>query len=296
MKIVLTGSLGHISRPLAESLIAAGHNVTVISHNPQRAAQISALGATPAIGSMSDLSFLITTFSGADAVYLMITNATGGNGDLFTAGQQQAATYAKAVKNADIKNVVNLSSVGANLGPEVGALHIYNVIENVLTHDLPSVNLTFLRPTGMFYNLFSSMPSIKQDHAIYTNNSLTKRGSWVSPTDIVPIAAKALTTPQSGITNQYIASDEKSYTEIATILGDALDIPDRKAVQIDDDTMTRNLLASGMPADFTTQYVKMLAYERDHNFYADYQAHHPVLGPTKLTDFAVSFARAYQQA
>lgn len=293
MKFTLTGSLGHISRPLAQQLLAAGHDVTIISHNPDRAAEITALGATPAIGSIADVHFLTQAFAGADAVYLMITAAQG-DADLFEAGRQQAITYATAVKAAGVKRVVNLSSVGANLGPEVGALHIYNVIEHQLTHDLPGVNLTFLRPTAMFYNLFSSLPSIKRDHTIYTNSSLTKKNSWVAPADIAPIAAQALVTPQPGITSQYIASDEQSYSDVATILATVLHLPDLKAVQISDEAMHQNLLASGAPATFASQYIKMTAFERDHDFYADYRAHHPLLGPTKLVDFATTdFAEAY---
>lgn len=295
MKIVLTGSLGHISRPLAQQLLAAGHMVTVISHSAARAKEIHALGATPAIGQISDEAFLTATFTGADAVYLMITN-TNDDQDIFAAGHRQATIYARAVLAAGVQHVVNLSSVGANLGPEVGALYIYHVIEGVLTRELASTTtLTFLRPTGMFYNLLGSLPSIKRDHAIYTNNSVTKRGSWVAPIDIVPIAAQALTAPRPGVTHPYIASDERSYQEIAALLGRALNLPDLRAIQIDDATMTRNLLTSGMPQTFTTQYVKMLAYERDSDFYADYQAHHPVLGPTKLTDFSQTVARAYHQ-
>ena len=38
MKYVVTGSLGNISKPLAERLIAAGHEVTVMSSNPEKAA------------------------------------------------------------------------------------------------------------------------------------------------------------------------------------------------------------------------------------------------------------------
>ena len=36
MKIVVTGSLGHISKPLTETLVKNGHEVTVISSNPER--------------------------------------------------------------------------------------------------------------------------------------------------------------------------------------------------------------------------------------------------------------------
>ena len=293
MKITLTGSLGHISKPLAQALIAAGHDVTIISHSDKRTADIVALGATPAIGSIADESFLTQAFTGADAVYLMITAATN-EADVFEAGRKQAETYANAVKGAAVKQVVNLSSVGANLGPEVGALHIYNIIEGVLTHALPNVNLTFLRPTGMFYNLFSNLTTIKQDHTIYTNSSLTKPNSWVAPVDIVPVTVAALTSPLAGVTSQYVASDEKSYTEVAALLGHALGF-EIKLVQISDDTMAQNLRASGAPTSFTQQFVKMTAYERDNDFYADYRAHQPVLGPTKLTDFAKEFAQVYQK-
>ena len=36
MKIIVTGSLGHISRPLAEELLEKGHHVTVVSSNSER--------------------------------------------------------------------------------------------------------------------------------------------------------------------------------------------------------------------------------------------------------------------
>jgi len=293
MKIVLTGSLGHISQPVAQQLIALGHTVTVISHNPKRAAAITALGATPAIGSIQDVAFLTQTFQGADAVYLMITAASAG--DIFEAGKQQAAIYATAVKQAGVSQVVNLSSVGANLGPEVGSLHIYHIIETYLKQALPAVNLSFIRPTAMFYNLFGSLASIRQDHAIYTNNSLTAVGSWVSPNDIAPVVVQALTAPTAATSVQYVASDEKTYPEIAALLGQALHMPDLKAVALTDDQMLHRLLATGAPKQFTEQYVKTVAYERDQDFYADYRLHHPVLGPTKLADFAPIFAKVVAQ-
>lgn len=36
MKIIITGSLGHISKPLTEELVQKGHAVTVISSNPEK--------------------------------------------------------------------------------------------------------------------------------------------------------------------------------------------------------------------------------------------------------------------
>ncbi len=72
MKITVLCSLGNISKPLAEKLIAAGHQVTIVSSSAGKSAAIEAIGAIPAIGSVEDVEFLTKAFSGADAVYTMV--------------------------------------------------------------------------------------------------------------------------------------------------------------------------------------------------------------------------------
>ena len=71
MKIIITGSLGNVSKPLTKELIQKGHSVTVISSKAERQNEIEALGAKAAIGSINNASFLVETFKGADVVYLM---------------------------------------------------------------------------------------------------------------------------------------------------------------------------------------------------------------------------------
>jgi uncharacterized protein YbjT (DUF2867 family) len=72
MKITLTGSLGNISRPLAEILIRNGQEVTIITSDSKKLSEIEALGAKAAIGSVSDLAYLTNAFKGADAIYTMV--------------------------------------------------------------------------------------------------------------------------------------------------------------------------------------------------------------------------------
>lgn len=48
MNIALTGSLGHISKPLAKELIQNGHAVTIISSKAEKQRGIEALGAKAA--------------------------------------------------------------------------------------------------------------------------------------------------------------------------------------------------------------------------------------------------------
>ena len=72
MKYVITGGAGHISRPLTEKLLAAGHEVTVIGRNSEHLKPLTDKGAKAAIGSVEDVNFLKETFQGADAVYTMV--------------------------------------------------------------------------------------------------------------------------------------------------------------------------------------------------------------------------------
>ena len=72
MKIVVTGALGNISRPLVIKLINQGHQVTVVSSSEDRKKEIEQLGAQAAIGEIEDRIFLTKVFERQDAAYCMI--------------------------------------------------------------------------------------------------------------------------------------------------------------------------------------------------------------------------------
>ncbi len=71
MKIVVTGSLGNISKPLTQQLVQQKHSVTVISSKAERQKDIEKIGAKAAIGTMEDADFLSATFKDVDVVYVM---------------------------------------------------------------------------------------------------------------------------------------------------------------------------------------------------------------------------------
>ena len=72
MKIIVTGSLGNISKPLTKELVQKGHQVIVITSKQEKKKEIETLGALAAIGSIDDIAFLTKTFIGAEAVYTMM--------------------------------------------------------------------------------------------------------------------------------------------------------------------------------------------------------------------------------
>ena len=152
MNIVITGSLGHIGKPLSEELIQQGHHVTVISSKPEKQSDIEALGATAAIGSVEDVAFLTVTFSGADAVFCLVP-PNFSEPDQVMYYNRIGNHYAQALKQAGVKRVVDLSSYGAHLEKGTGFIVGSHHVESTLDA-LPNVTVTHIRPGYFYYNLF----------------------------------------------------------------------------------------------------------------------------------------------
>jgi uncharacterized protein YbjT (DUF2867 family) len=295
MKLVITGSLGNISKPLAEQLVQQGHTVTVISSNPDKAQAIKALGAIPAIGSVEDPAFLAAAFKGADAVYLM--EPPGGffdpNFDIYEHCNRLAHSFAEAVQQSGVKRIVHLSSIGAHTGKGNGILAFHYNVEQIL-NQLPSdVAIAFMRPVGFYYNLLSFIPVIKSQGAIVSNYGGDDKEPWVAPVDIAAAVAKMITQPFEGRTVHYVASDELSPNEVAAILGKAIGQPNLTWVAIPDEQLLNGMLAMGMNAGIARGMIEMNASRRGGRLYEDYFRHRPVLGKTKMTEFAKDFAAAY---
>ncbi len=299
MNIVLTGSLGHISKPLTKILIEKGHSVTVISSKEERQKEIESLGATAAIGTMEDVDFLTKTFTGADIVYLM--EAFGAhrffdqNFNYLEAINKVANNYKQAVEQSGVNRVIHLSSVGAHTDKGNGMLAFHYNVENTLKELPEDVSIKFMRPVGFYYNMLAFIPTIKKQDAIIQNYGGNKKEPWVSPLDIATVIAEEMEKPFPGRHIRYIASDEISPNEAAKILGEAIGKPDLKWQEIPDEQILQGMLAAGMNTEIAKGLVAMNAGRRNDVLYEDYHKHKPALGKVKLTDFAKEFADVYNQ-
>jgi len=298
MKIIVTGSLGHISRPLTETLVQKGHTVTVISSKRDKQKEIEALGAAAAIGSVDDADFLAATFTGADAVYTMLppgANFNDPNFDLMTAASTIAGNYKQAIQQSGVKRVVHLSSIGAHTGKGNGILAFHYIAENILRELSADVSIKFMRPVGFYYNLFAFIPTIKTQGTIISNYGGDDKDPWVSPLDIAAVIAEEMEKPFDGRTIRYITSDEVSPNEVAGILGEAIDNPGLKWTAIPDEQMLTGMVAAGMNPNIAKGFVEMNASRHNGVLYEDYNRHRPTPGKVKLKEFAKEFAAVYNQ-
>ena len=294
MNIVLTGSLGHISKPLAAGLIAKGHSITVISSKKEKQNEIEALGAKAAIGSIEDAEFLTATFTGADIAYLMEPpfNFFDHTIDMENDWLHIAKNYKRAVQQSGVTRLVHLSSIGAHTDKGVGMLATHHAIENILNELPVTVSIKTMRPVGFYYNMFAFIPAIQNAGVIIQNYGGDEKEPWVSPADIAEVIIEEMEAQFKERTVRYIASDEISPNEVAVILGTAIGKPDLKWQTIPDDQFLTNLLNVGFNPQAARGLTEMNAGRRNH-LYDDYRRHRPVLGKVKLTDFANQFATVY---
>ncbi|MES2779663.1 MAG: NAD(P)H-binding protein, partial [Bacteroidota bacterium] len=281
MKYVITGSLGNISKPLTEKLIAAGHSVTVITSNANNASKIEPLGATAAVGSIEDATFVQQAFQGADAVYLMIPPKFAVT-DWF--GHQVAVSdnYVKAIVANEIKNVVVLSSIGAHMrkgaGPVDGLAYLETIIEK-----LPNVNGKFLRPSYFITNLLQQAGMIKHAGIMGSAQPADHTMVLVHPSDIANAAFEELSNlPFKGHTVRYIASDERTWKEITEVLSAVVDKAGTPYVEFSDEQSYTGMLQAGLSEEIATGYRNMGVAIRSKQMEADYWNNRPTLGKVKL--------------
>lgn len=295
MKIVVTGSLGHISRPLVQILSNAKHDITVVSSNPERKTDIEALGAKAAIGSVGDLAFVTETFNGADAAYTMVP-PTFAASDWKQHIAGIGKIYAQAISTSGVKHIVNLSSMGAHMpqgcGPVSGLFHVEQAL-----NALDGVNVKHLRPGFFFYNFFANLGMIKHMGIIGGNYGDNAKLILTNPSDIADVAAdELLNLSFVGKSVQYIVSDEKTTSEVAEILGKAIGKPDLKWINFTDEDTIGGMLQNGVPLNVTQNYAEMGAAMRSGEMAAGYRESKSVkFGKTRFEAFAPAFAAAYSQ-
>jgi uncharacterized protein YbjT (DUF2867 family) len=291
MKFVITGSLGNISKPLAQSLIAAGHQVTVISSQPERVKDIEAIGAAAAIGAISDAAFLTETFRGADAVYTMVppSHTTNNYREYYN---QMAKSYSEAIKASGVKRVVNLSSIGAHLPDGTGPIKGLYDLEAIF-NTLEDVAIVHLRPASFYTNMYGNVAMIKQAGIMGGNYPATTTVIMVHPADIADTAAAMLQQPFSGKSVQYIASDELTMAEATAMIGAAIGKPELSWVAFSDEQAYAGMLQAGLSEEMARNFVEMGSATRAGILWEDYHRNRPQLSSRKFSDFAREFALAF---
>lgn len=288
---VITGSVGHISRPIIQGLVKAGKDVRVITSTAARVSEIENLGAKALVGSVEDNTFLKEAFKGADVVYTMIP-PTWQTTNWRASQNKIGKNYAQALEANKVKFVVNLSSVGAHHGNGAGPVDGLYDFEQLL-NKIPGLHVKHLRPSYFFSNFLSQIGMIKQAGIMGGNFGEGEKLFLVHTDDIAAAALEELLSLSfSGNSVRYIFSDERSGKEIAEVLGKAVG-KNFPWVVFTDEQQKQGLLQAGLSETHAQGYTDLGKAIREGYMQIDARKNMPVLGKTKLEDFAHEFAAAF---
>lgn len=307
MKIIVTGSLGNISKPLTQLLVRQGYTVTVISSDPKKQAAIEALGATAAVGSIAAIGFLTKTFTGADAVYVMVPLSYT-EPDLGDYMRRMAGNYVQALKQAGTRRVVIMSGWVAGLLKGESVEQLFDNLD---------ASITIMRPASFYTNFYQSIDLIKGKGLMGKFLTLRYSGLWalltgktgvlmgnyggddrtvfVSPQDIADAVAEELLLCPEETTIHYVGSEEMTCNGAARIIGTAVGKPWLKWVLLSDKQMLQGLKTAKLPEKLAETLVEMQAVMHSGKALENFHRNRPKMGKVKLADFTKEFAAVYEQ-
>lgn len=243
---VVMGANGNTGHVVASNLLARGEKVRVIGRNSAHLQSLASRGAESFIADATEASALAKAFHGADAAYVMIPPNISSKDPLGHSSRVSDAILS-AVQKAGTKNVVALSSIGAELssgsGPVVG---LHNLEQKL--NQLSSANVLYLRAGYFMENTLPQVNPIRQMGSAVGPLRADLKVPMIAARDIGTVAADILLHPtiRGKQTRELLGQRHLSYTEAAAIIGKRLGKPDLKYVQVPDDEFRAVLVQMGM--------------------------------------------------
>src|SRR5215471_12948799 len=256
---VITGATGNTGKVVAQRLLAQGRKVTAMGRSADRLQPLAAKGAEPFVADLSDAAALTRAFTGAEAVYVMIPPDLGSEN--VAAHQAQIAdALTSAVKQAELKYAVALSSVGADkpdkTGPVVG-LHKFEEKLNQIT----GLNVLHLRPGYFMENTLSQAGTIRTFGKTAGPLRADLKVPMIATRDIGAAVADALLKKNfSGKqTRELLGHRDLDYKDVTAIIAGAINKRDLEYVKLPDEQLRPVLLQLGFSRSLADSLLEMSA-------------------------------------
>lgn len=243
---VITGASGNVGKVVARKLLAAGRKVRVIGRNAENLQPLTAAGAEPFVGDLTDTKSLSKAFAGARAVYVMVPPHV--TSDDYRAYQDRISdSVAAAIEKAEVEYVVSLSSVGADKAEKTGPVAGLHYLEQRL-NQVTGLNVLHLRAGYFMENTLSQIGIIKAIGVAAGPVRPELKVPMIATRDISAAAAETLLKLdfRSHQTRELLGQRDISYNEVAGIIGKAIGKPDLAYVQLPDEQVRAAMLQLGM--------------------------------------------------
>lgn len=254
---VVLGASGHTGEVVANHLLARGQKVRVVGRNAEHLQSLAQRGAEVVTADATNAAALITAFKGTEAAYVLLPPNLSSS-DVRAFQDRVSDAIAAAIRNAGIKHLVALSSIGADkssgTGPVVG---LHNLEQKLNAID--GVNVLCLRAGYFMENTLPQVGVIRTLGSGVGPIHPTLKLSMIATRDIGNAAADALLRHEfrGKQTRELLGQRDLDYTEVTKIIGNAIGKPSLGYVHAPDDQLRPALEQMGMSVNFVGLLLEM---------------------------------------
>jgi uncharacterized protein YbjT (DUF2867 family) len=255
--IAIMGATGHTGMKIAYALLRRGERIRALGRTESKLVTLAHAGADVLTGDAADPRFLTDAFRGADAVYTLLPTDRR-SPDYFERQQEEGEAIAKAISESNVRHVVALSSLGADLSDRTGLITGLHAQEERLKR-LAHAHVMLLRPVSFFENVSDQLGLIEQQ-GIFADSVIPDLAiPMVATRDVAGAAVTALAVRNwtGVVVRELLGPRDVTHAEVARILGAGIGRTDLQYVQLTDADMTAVLVHSGYSISFATLYVEM---------------------------------------
>jgi uncharacterized protein YbjT (DUF2867 family) len=296
MMFTVMGANGNTGKVVVEELLKRKQKVRALGRSKEKLESLARLGAEIMTGDATDARFLTEAFRGAQGVYTLIP-PNFATQDFRKYQREVGKATVAAIREAGVKRVVFLSSIGADKASGTGPIVGLHEQEEEL-RKLSGVDVLALRPGYFFENMFMSLGMIKSQGI----NGGAIRGdvpaAMIATQDIGAYAAKALAEGGfTGFTTRELQGP-RHYTmnEVTAMIGQKIGKPDLQYVTFPYADFANALTGMGVPEDLAAQYAEMAKAFNEGHAKALEPRSAANTTPTRFEDFAEALAAAYRNS
>ena len=291
---VITGATGNIGSRIAEKLLSGGKTVRVVGRSAEKLQPFVDKGAEPFVGDLADTDAMARAFTGAEAVFVLIPPNFAAP-DHRAYQNEVGESLANAIKEAGVKNVVNLSSVGAHLPENVGVIKgLFDQEQRLNT--LEGVNVLHLRPAFFMENHLLQIDMIKGNGIMGSPVKPDIPIFQIATADIADYAAERLVHLDfSGKTvRELLGPEEMTMDEATQVLGKAIGKENLKFVRFSYEDAHRGMTGMGISEDVASEMMELYRSFNEGICRPTEPRSAENTTPTTLEQFSKTFAAIYK--
>ena len=241
--IVVTGATGHLGHTIVEKLVARvpAHQVGTSVRDPEKAADLAALGVRVRQGDFSDAESLRHAFEGATQILIVSSNAGASGGDPLA----QHRTAIEAAKAAGVGRIVYTSHMAASASSAFPPARDHAATEDLLRQ-------SGLAWTALRHGFYAASGIAFMGDAVETGvleAPADGKVAWTAHVDLAETAAILLSDEgrYDGATPPLTGSEALDFSDLAGIASDLAKRPIRRETLTDEEMRSR-VAARGAPA------------------------------------------------